>query len=274
MRNDPASLVLRLAGPLQSWSSRSQFNRRDTAAEPTKSGIIGLLAAAHGRRRVDPIDDLLALRLGVRTDEPGTLLRDYHTVSDYRGRPLLSAAVTARGAQKPTSPAKATHVTERYYLQDAVFVAAVAGEHALLEGLREALQRPAFPLCLGRRSCVPTQPIVVDPGPQDAHDAYPLLWAGEPAEVLARVPWTVPGAQRRRLERLARAGRAPGHVDLPVSIDDPAGRDLRIDLPSTFAPHHRSFSSRRVRQDWVRMATPYPGRADDEGHDPFDLLGW
>ena len=42
-------LVLRLAGPLQSWGSSSRFTRRSTEAFPTKSGIVGLLAAAQGR---------------------------------------------------------------------------------------------------------------------------------------------------------------------------------------------------------------------------------
>jgi len=112
MTRPAVTLVLRLAGPLQSWGGHSQFNRRETAGEPSKSGIVGLLAAAQGRRRQDPIEDLLHLQLGVRTDQPGSLLRDYHTVSDYRGRPLLSAMVGGKGTQKPTS--KHTHVTERF----------------------------------------------------------------------------------------------------------------------------------------------------------------
>src|SRR5437016_3301790 len=93
-------LVLRLAGALQSWGDRSSFNRRDTRPEPTKSGVIGLLAAAAGRPREQPLGDLLDLQLGVRVDQPGTLLRDYHTVSDYRGRPLPQAGVSAKGIQK------------------------------------------------------------------------------------------------------------------------------------------------------------------------------
>ena len=69
-------LVLRLAGPLQSWGSSSQFNRRETDDRPTKSGVIGLLAAAQGRRRSDPIEDLVDVKLAVRVDQPGSLLRD------------------------------------------------------------------------------------------------------------------------------------------------------------------------------------------------------
>ena len=53
-------LLLRLAGPLQSWGVKSRFTVRATELAPTKSGIIGMLAAAVGRRRTDPIEDLLS----------------------------------------------------------------------------------------------------------------------------------------------------------------------------------------------------------------------
>ena len=40
-----ATLLLRLAAPLQAWGADSKFETRKTAREPTKSGVIGLLAA-------------------------------------------------------------------------------------------------------------------------------------------------------------------------------------------------------------------------------------
>ena len=51
-------LLLRLAGPLQSWGMLSHFNERDTARFPTRSGVIGLLAAALGIARDEPLDGL------------------------------------------------------------------------------------------------------------------------------------------------------------------------------------------------------------------------
>ncbi|TCJ32311.1 type I-E CRISPR-associated protein Cas5/CasD [Parafrankia sp. BMG5.11] len=272
-------LVLRLAGPLQSWGGASMFNRRDTQPEPTKSGLIGLLAAAQGRRRTDPIEDLLELAFGVRTDQPGTLLRDYHTVSDYRGRPLPSAAVSAKGLQKPTSPAKHTHITERYYLQDAVFVVAVRAPDPLLAALTDAVGAPAFPLALGRRSCPPTHPLLLRPPGGGSGPG----WVGSPLEVLAEVPWQASRAHRGRLANLKPQPRA---IDLPVSVDDPEGEDVRRDLPASslpgapasFDPRHRAFTSRRVHQDWVQLPPPWPvdpATADSTAaHDPFALLGW
>jgi CRISPR system Cascade subunit CasD len=270
------SLVLRLAGPLQSWGGPSQFNRRATTGEPTKSGIVGLLAAAQGRRRHDPIEDLLALRLGVRTDQAGSLLRDYHTVSDQRHRPLLSAQVNAKGAQKQTTPAKFTHVTERFYLQDAVFVAAVSGPAGPLAALAAAVSHPSFPLALGRRACPPTQPIIIAPA-ADSECQNQALWPGGPLEVLGQVPWQATKAARATFRRGSRDGRGlPSVVDLPVTVDDAAGDDLRADVPLSFEPRARGFTIRRVRQEWAHIPTgfPQPETEQPSPHDPFALLGW
>ncbi|MFI5941552.1 type I-E CRISPR-associated protein Cas5/CasD [Streptomyces uncialis] len=271
-----AVLLLRLAGPLQSWGSRGAFNRRETSPEPTRSGVIGLLAAAAGYARERPLDELLPLRLGVRVDLPGTLLRDYHTVSDYRGRPLPQAGVNAKGVQKPTSPPKPTHVTTRYYLQDAVFVAGVAGPRALLETLHLAVRGPAFPLALGRRSCPPTQPVSLglrDTGLEDALRDEPWQASRRAREAYAS-----------QLGRERGAGRAvrPARVDRSFTIEDPDGDDVLHDAPVSFDPHARSFTSRRVRHGWLSVPSGFPnadpdpvdGSGDDAGHDPFALLGW
>ncbi|MEU4834133.1 type I-E CRISPR-associated protein Cas5/CasD [Streptosporangium sp. NPDC023615] len=255
------TLVLRLGGPLQSWGDRSVFNRRDTRPEPTKSGVLGLLAAAAGRDREEPPGELLQLRMGVRVDQPGTLLRDYHTVSDYRGRPLPQAGVSAKGVQKLTSPAKHTHITQRFYLQDAIFLAALQGPAPLVQALAEAVRHPAFPLALGRRSCVPTQPLFL------AVREEPL------EEVLRTEPWQAGQSAKDLLVRTRRA--RPATVDLPVTLDDPDGPDSLNDVPQSFAPRTRRFVSRRIRHTWVSLPTgfPHPDAAAD-GHDPFALLGW
>jgi len=276
---ETAVLLLRLAAPVQSWGDSSEFNRRDTAGRPTKSGVIGLLAAAQGRARTDSITDLGELSLGVRVDQPGTLLRDYHTVSDYRGVPLLSASLSAKGTQKPTGPAKPTHVTQRFYLQDAIFLAAVHGPREFIDTLRHALAHPAFPLALGRRSCAPTQPLLL------TDDTQPTLTAA-----LKNTPWLVPEHTRTRL---GSNGKAPATVTLATTVDATAhnlpSQDLDDDLgildrandqPLSFDPQHRSRTTRMVRHGWVEIptglngtepTTTTPARTD---HDPFTLLGW
>ncbi|MGK5693303.1 type I-E CRISPR-associated protein Cas5/CasD [Streptomyces sp. URMC 128] len=262
---DHAVLVLRLAAPLQSWGGPSRYNRRETRPQPTKSGILGLLSAAEGRDREAPLTDLLGLQLGVRVDQPGTLLRDYHTYSDYRGLPLPSAKTNAKGQQTRTAPPKYTGVTQRFYLQDAVFVAALRGPKALMHGLEEAVRNPVFPLCLGRRSCPPTGPVSLGLRTDTALE-----------EALGEVPWQA-GSHRRQQARSAT-------VSLEATIEDPAGGQLAVDVPDTYdLKTGTRFGRRAVRHLWVTVPTgrtqPAHSTADTgttghSDHDPFALLGW
>ena len=74
-----STLLLRLAAPLQSWGIDSRFDTRRTERLPSKSGVIGLIAAALGLRRDADLSELCALRFGVRVDRDGERLRDFHT---------------------------------------------------------------------------------------------------------------------------------------------------------------------------------------------------
>jgi CRISPR system Cascade subunit CasD len=135
-------LTLRLAGPLQSWGASARFTRRTTESAPTKSGVIGMLAATAGIERGDDeqLKPLAALRFGVRIDQPGTRVRDFQTA--HHG---------VTGKSMPLS--------ERFYFADAVFVAALEGDSALPAGLHAALRAPVYAPFLGRRSCPPAQPV-------------------------------------------------------------------------------------------------------------------
>src|SRR5690242_16495672 len=152
-------LLLKLAGPLQAWGSSSRFAQRGTEIAPTKSGVIGMLAAAKGIRRTEPLTELLGLEFGVRLDQPGQILRDFQTARSLDGR-------------------SSAPLTYRFYLSDAIFLAAVHGEMALLHDLADALRRPRYPLYLGRRSCPPAGPVslgVHDTNLDDALDSWPWL---------------------------------------------------------------------------------------------------
>jgi CRISPR system Cascade subunit CasD len=259
MSGEQATLVLRLAGPLQAWGRPSEGNRREVADAPSKAGIVGLLAAAWGLRRWDSIEQLVDLQLGVRVDRPGTLLRDYHTVSEHMpDLPLRSAAVDARGRQKRTSPKKTTGVTQRFYLQDAVFVAAVQGAESLVVTLGQAIRHPAFPLALGRRSCVPTQPLLL-PAPDGG-----IVWPAAPlTEVLASVPWQGRSRQWGNVRHATgfagnpRQAEAKNEIRLPVIVDadNPAAPDVESvnDVPVTFSLRDRAFVYRNVRHTWVSI---------------------
>ena len=224
-----STLLLRLAAPLQSWGVEAKFDRRTTERAPTKSGVIGLAAAAMGRRRDERIDDLAALRFGVRTDRAGVLLRDYHTAKSQRS----------------------AYVTNRYYLSDAVFLAGLEGDAALLRQLEEAFRRPAFPLFLGRRSCPPAGEVSLG-----IRDSLSLEEALENEPLLIR-----PG----RTEAEAR-------LRIVVEATDATRRVYFIrDVPISYDQAHRRFGFRRA---W-EYTLPHKGHLATEKpteHDPMAEL--
>ncbi len=142
-----ATLMLRLVGPMQSWGTTSRFDERDTGKEPSKSGVLGLVAAALGidRENWADLEPLCRLRMGVRHDRPGVPKRDYQTAQ---------GVITGNGLAK--DPA----VTTRHYLADAAFLVGLSGDdRAVLERIHAALADPMWPLALGRKSYVPSEPI-------------------------------------------------------------------------------------------------------------------
>lgn len=142
-------LLMACGGPMQSWGTRSRFEIRDTEREPSKSGIIGLVASALGRDRKDSISDLASLRMGVRVDREGILRKDFQTVQNV--------AVASGGTPS-------NQVSSRYYLSDAVFLVGLEGHHALLVNIHHAMKNPKRPLFLGRKSFVPGIPIYLSDG--------------------------------------------------------------------------------------------------------------
>ncbi|CAM5256018.1 hypothetical protein SCALM49S_03341 [Streptomyces californicus] len=151
-------LLLRLAGPLQSWGTHSKYLWRDTARFPTRSGVVGMLASGLGRERGAALDDLTALSMTVRVDRPGVVLSDYHTVGG--GLPADEKVITASGKRR--SEETGTLASKRHYLADASFTLALTSDDAdLLHVCAAALRDPYWPLFLGRRSCPPEGPVLL-----------------------------------------------------------------------------------------------------------------
>ena len=107
------TLLLRLVGPMQSWGTTSRFDQRDTGKEPSKSGVIGLLAAALGidRETWSDLEPLTHMSMGVRHDRPGVPKRDYHTA----GCAATDTIIKADGTQAKDGGV----VSDRFYLADA-----------------------------------------------------------------------------------------------------------------------------------------------------------
>jgi len=211
---------------MQSWGIQSRFSIRDTALEPSRSGVIGLLCCALGRPRTASLDDFQPdkLTMGVRVDHEGRMARDWHTALDV--------------AKAGGGPTKDCEPSQRYYLADADFLVAINGDATFLSELQAALISPVWPLFLGRKSFVPSQPVWLRDG---------LIADDDIEAVLRRHPWhrsantlhdAVPSRLRLALE-IATSGSTPCQ-----DVIEP-----RHDVPLSFAD--RRFTVRHVRTAWI-----------------------
>ncbi|MGE4504412.1 MAG: type I-E CRISPR-associated protein Cas5/CasD [Desulfovibrionaceae bacterium] len=249
-------LVFQLYGPLMSWGDVAVGEERPSCDHPTRSGVVGLLAAALGVRRGEE-QRLAALNRGlglaVRADAPGLRLRDYHTVQVAK-EPKKGSwyACRADELQAPDGWIS-TILSRREYLQDACFTACCwrRGEGApSLAELAEALRRPVFAPYLGRRACPPGLPFAPEvgafAGPLEALAAYALDAALEPLLPVEA------GAVAYLDESDAQA----------LEVDD--GQTVTIrDEPAHFA--RRQFDPRRVRRLACAAAGLRPGRDAEAG---------
>jgi CRISPR system Cascade subunit CasD len=204
-----------------------------------------MLAACLGRERGAEITDLTNLLMGVRIDQPGTLIDDYHTISRTDG----STLPTASGANKKDI----TAVTKRWYLADAVFLVTLTGDKSLLCVIARAIDNPVYAPTLGRRSCVPTGRLNLGVHDRDAET------------LLAEWPWEAGAVQ------VAKHAPTP---TLDATIEDPNGDDLIADVPNSYAPLQRRFGNRRIRHSTVQPPNRNPETVapQQRDHDAFELL--
>jgi CRISPR system Cascade subunit CasD len=229
-------LLLRLAGPLQSWGEHSHFSDRDTLAFPSRSGLTGMLAAALGRPRHAPLDEFAKLSVTVRVDRAGNRLRDFHTVGG--GLSGAQTVVTAEGGRR--SGDTTTLTSTRWYLQDAVFTVALtlADGSAPPSTWATALRNPRWPLYLGRRSCPPAGPVLLGASTDALHDLTHLPLAAQADRYGSRS-----GARHATVpvlflsdQPLLFEGHGSGDGEEPYSTV--------LDVPLDFSPGHRRYRTR------------------------------
>ena len=225
------TLFLRLAGPMQSWGTSSRFQLRRTDAYPSKSGVLGIVLCARGIRREDSrreLELLRTLRMGVRVDRAGTLDWDYHTAGAKIGIRM------AKGGTKRTAATGEyeTLLSRRQYLYDASFLVAVQGDASTVNACASALNNPVWPSFLGRKCCVPAEPVYVGTGEFDTI-----------TDALSSLPW------RPRIAAIDRSDRGPT-CTLDAFIEhvpgSPPPPDARLvhDVPQAFG--FNSHSSRWI----------------------------
>lgn len=165
------SILMLLTGPMQSWGDSSQWNYRGTLRYPTRSGLIGIIAAALGKQRGQDLTDLDPLTFLIRIDRPGIRIADFHTVGGSADRSLPRA----KGGHRDEPI-----VSDRHYLSDAAFTVAVTGPDSLMSRVDRALRHPVYATFLGRRSCPTAGPLVIGhtTNPmQDIRETVPLARA-------------------------------------------------------------------------------------------------
>ncbi|EKD82096.1 MAG: hypothetical protein ACD_39C01486G0001 [uncultured bacterium] len=218
MLSEKSFLALRLEGPLQSWGFDSQYNRRNTGLMPTKSAVAGMCCAALGYQRGSSeeaafLDKFIAVKMMAIAKPRNSgnkelsvrRLQDYHTVKN-----------TKRANGSINNDCVLTH---RQYLTDAAFGVLLEGDSTLLKQVAAALENPVWGVWLGRKTCIPTAPVLAGLR-ENKDEALKLILKDKPLELFTR----------------------QGDVE---SFAD--GRDSLPDMPVSFATEKRLFSPRRVK---------------------------
>ena len=215
-----STLLLRFAAPMQSWGTDSKFDRRGTGREPSKSGVIGLCAAALGyeRNEDEKMKKISGLRFGVRIDKPGKLIKDFHMVHKDEFWDCGDRSKTNQSIKQQRKN-DISYISTRYYLADAAFLVGLSGDNELLCEISAAIRSPSFPLYLGRRCCPPEGRLFIS------------IVADELEDALKNHP---PVFETRIV------------IDAPTSPDSTS--HLQRDLPISFNPEHRRYNYRPIQE--------------------------
>src|SRR5919106_1412802 len=164
-------LVFRLYGPMCSWGDIAVGEVRPSTVHPSKSAILGLIAAAIGIKRPDTVGDenertaleeahsalVQGYGFAVRVDAPGVPLVDYHTAqvpSSGTGRNRRQFATRRDELLAVPRAELNTILSRRDYRVDALYTVTLwarpGAPHALDE-FAARLHAPVYALYLGRK---------------------------------------------------------------------------------------------------------------------------
>jgi len=168
------ALAFYLDAPMQAWGASSRFQRRGTESFPTKSGIIGLIAAAMGidkqspqeEEQLRPLAALIFSVFKVQGAKPLNVqrLEDFHTVGggwhdDWQADKSNTRAKMSTPSKAGDGSPFGTVITRRTYLTDARFIAVLEGEADTLARCAAALANPVWGVWFGRKCCLPASPL-------------------------------------------------------------------------------------------------------------------
>lgn len=224
-------LVLLLEAPLMSFGGPMIDQHGVTRPMPGRALLTGLLGNALGlmHRDAGRLERLQARLVHATLSlRPGDAMVDFHTVD--LGQPFMRQGWTTRGlpqGREGGSAGSATHIRYRHYLADALRLVVLtlypAAEEPRLDAVAAALEQPARPLFLGRKTCLPTRPLLS--GRVEAADPVAALLAADALVQPMLAAETGPGD--------ARSGshdgvRAEWPVPLSTELPPEAGRVERL----------------------------------------------
>lgn len=160
-------LVFQLYAPLVSWGDQAVGQERPSADHPSRSALLGLVAAALGIDRADEQQQLAlaeSCHFGMKLCAPGLAMRDFHTAQVPPSNKKTKHLYTRR--DELAEPKVGTILSFRSYRQDSASIVALwleADTEYSLTQFSDALQSPHFHLYLGRKACplaLPLNPVV------------------------------------------------------------------------------------------------------------------
>lgn len=188
-----------------------------------------------GMDRDNPeVKSLNKIDFAVRIDQPGNLIRDYHTAKKY----------------KKTGDLDRTYVTNRYYLEDAVFVVAISESDDLTNEIFTALNHPYYQGFMGRRALALPADYIIG------------AFEGDPITNLEKCPWQAASwYQKKPVSKLT--AYADSHL---IKHGE---KNLRKDRVDSFSQKNRSFSFRNETRFEIDLFTI----EEPSDHDAFSALG-
>lgn len=228
------SLAFLIDAPMQSWGASSKFQRRETDSWPTKSALVGVIAAAmgidkHSADEAEQLAPVAALGFSVwrwPKSHPSIRLSDFHTIGGGYDKKNPSEILHIPRRASGVAVDNAV-LTRRTYLTDARFIAIFQGERATLERISAALLDPVWGVWFGRKTCIPATPLSPVLAPT-AHEAIAAL--------------------------LQKLGRDPAELETLEGLTESEGPGTwyQADQPISYGRHHgavpESYQSRPVRR--------------------------
>lgn len=197
------ALILRFDAPMVSFGSVIVDQHGFTDFFPGVSMLTGMIGNSLGWHHSD-FSQLQNLQdridFAARWDVLPNRVIDYHTV-DLGSPKMCRPGWTTRGEMEHRGGGPAakygTHQRYRHYLVDGLMTVALGltgGGTPTVDGIKKALERPARPLFLGRKTCLPARPLL-DP-------VNPIVKGQDLVSILETVPvWNREGIPEQELRK-------------------------------------------------------------------------